>query len=130
MTKEEFLSRVQAAGALADRQEAERWSEAVIAALSQLAPDSETRRQFITQLPGFLKKPRLAETPVSLLMDGEALIQHVASALDTRARRAQWAVGAVYGVLRQAVTPGELADFEAKIPEQAARLLESFPRAT
>jgi uncharacterized protein (DUF2267 family) len=111
---------------LANHEEAERWSRAVLAALSHLAPDSETRRQLITQLPGFLKTPLLTETPRPLLMDGEALIQHLAAALDIHARAAERAVRAVYGVLRKAVSAGELTDFEAKVPPDAARLLRSI----
>lgn len=126
MTKEQFLSQVQAAGGLANHKEAERWSRAVLSALSHLAPDSETRRQLITQLPGFLKTPVLTETPRALLMDGETLIQHVAAALDIHAPAAEQAIRAVYGVLRKAVSAGELADFEARIPPDAARLLRSI----
>ena len=126
MTKEQFLAQVQAAEGPADRREAERWSKAVLTALSRLAPDSETRRQLITQLPGFLKRPLLAETPHALLMDGEALIQQVAADLDMRAPLAERAVRTVYGVLRQAVSAGELADFEARIPQDVARLLKSM----
>ncbi|HSF04991.1 MAG TPA: DUF2267 domain-containing protein [Methylomirabilota bacterium] len=125
MTKEQFLSRVQAAGGLADPKEAERWSRAVLSALAQLAPDSQTRRQLIAQLPGFLKRPLLTETPRALLMGGEALIQHVAATLDIHAPTAERAVRSVYGVLRGAVSAGELADFEARLPPDAARLLES-----
>lgn len=125
MTKEQFLVQVQAAGGLADRPEAERWSRSVLTALSRLAPDSETRRQLITQLPGFLKTPLLAETHHPLLMDGEALIQHVAADLNIRAPLAERAVRTVYGVLRQAVSGGELADFEARIPQDTARLLKT-----
>jgi uncharacterized protein (DUF2267 family) len=123
MNEGEFLSQVQAAAGLADRKEARRWSSAVLTALSRLAPDSETRRQLITQLPGFLKAPLLEETPHALLMDGEALVQHVAAALNVHAPAAATAVHAVYAVLRKAISAGELADFEAKIPPDAARLL-------
>ena len=35
-------------------------------------------------------------------------------------------VSAYYGVLRQAVSAGELADFEARIPQDVARLLKSM----
>ena len=67
----------------------------------------------------------VAETPHALLMDGEALIQQVAADLDIRAPLADQAVRTVYGVLRQAISAGELADFEARIPQDAARLLKS-----
>jgi uncharacterized protein (DUF2267 family) len=82
MRKPEFLAQVKAAGGLSSAKEAERWSKAVLTALVDLAPDSETRRQFITQLPGFLKTPLLVEPPRLLLMEHEAFIQHIGAALE------------------------------------------------
>jgi len=42
MKKTEFLAQVKAAGGLSSAKEAERWSKAVLTALIDLAPDSET----------------------------------------------------------------------------------------
>jgi uncharacterized protein (DUF2267 family) len=66
----------------------------------------------------------LGETPRVLIMDAEALIQHVAASLGIHAPAAEEAIRAVYAVLRKAVSAGELADFEAKIPPDAAQLLK------
>jgi uncharacterized protein (DUF2267 family) len=121
--KDEFLAQVQVAGRLADRREAERWSRAVLRALSHLAPDSETRRQFITQLPGFLKTALLADRPRALLMTREAFLQHIGAALRVHTPEAERALGAVYRVLGQAVSAGEIADFEARLPPEIAAFL-------
>lgn len=123
MKKDEFLAEVQAAGALSGRREAERWAKAVLAALADLTPDSETRRQFITQLPGFLKRHLLALPPRGLVMDRDALIQHVGAALDAHAPEAERALRSVYAVLRKAISAGELDDFEAKLPPDLVAFL-------
>jgi hypothetical protein len=96
----------------------------VAGALADLAPDAETRRQLITQLPGFLKSHLQAQACRSLLMDREELIQHVGAALDLHASDAQGALLAVWGVIRRAVSPGELVDFEARVPKDVAGFLK------
>jgi uncharacterized protein (DUF2267 family) len=118
-----FVEAVQAAAGLSSRKEAERWAKAVAAALADVAPDSETRRQFLAQLPGFLKADLQARRPRGLLMDQEALIQHVGAALDVHAPEARGAVLAVWRTIRQAVAAGELADFQARVPRDVAALL-------
>lgn len=124
MTTKDFLARVERSGALPDRKEAERWVAAVLTSLSQLLPDSETRRHFVSQLPGRLKSRLLEEPPRSLLMDRDAFLQHLGSALGEHAPGAEIALRAVYGVLKQAVSEGEIAHFEAHIPKDIAALLE------
>lgn len=123
MTRQEFLRDVQAAGRLPGPKDAERWARCVVESLAQLAPDSETRRQFVTQLPGFLKSHLRSAPPPSIVMDQEALIQHVGAALGVRAPEAQRALTTVWQVVRKAVSPGEIADFEARIPPDIASFL-------
>jgi uncharacterized protein (DUF2267 family) len=123
MKKDEFLSRVQAGGALPDLRTAERWSKAVASALARLSPTPKGRRHFLTQLPGFLKAHLLSETPHALVMDREALLQHVGAALGVHTPEAQRALLVVWGVLKQAVSAGEIEDFEASIPHDIAALL-------
>jgi uncharacterized protein (DUF2267 family) len=125
MKEQDFIRQVQAAAALSSREDAMEWSKAVTSALADLAPDSETRRQFITQLPGFLKSHLQAETRRSLVMDREALIQHVAATLDVHAPDARRALLAVWDVVRKAVSAGELADFEAQVPQDVATFLRT-----
>jgi uncharacterized protein (DUF2267 family) len=123
MNKDEFLARVQEGGALASRKEAERRSKAVASALAQMLPDSESRRHFVTQLPGFLKSHLLAERPRHLKMTPDALLQHIGHALDTHVPEAERALRVVYRVLGEAVAPGGKADFDRRIPKDIAALL-------
>jgi uncharacterized protein (DUF2267 family) len=123
MNKTEFLAQVQAAGDLASAREAERWSKAVLAALVDLAPDSETRRQLIAQLPGFLKTPLRDSGPRGLLMDHEALLQRIAAGLGAHAPEAERVLACVWGVLRRAISAGEIADFQARVPQDVASYL-------
>lgn len=123
MKKTDFLAHVQAAGELGSAREAERWSKAVLTALMDSALDSGTRRRFITQLPGFLKTPLLAETPRGLLMDREALLQHVGAALGTHAPEAERALACVWSAVRKAISAGEIAEFQTHVPEDVASYL-------
>jgi uncharacterized protein (DUF2267 family) len=128
MNVDQFLAAVQRAGGLETAKEADRWAAAVLGALVQLVPDAESRRQLVTQLPGRLKTRLLAEPVRPLVMSGEAFIQHVAAALDVHAPEAERALHTVYGVLREAVSTGELTDFEARIPRDIAAILARAPR--
>ena len=123
MKKTKFVAQVQAAGELSSAKEAERWSKAVLIALIDLAPDSETRRQFITQLPGFLKMPLLAEAPRDLLMDHETLLQRIGAVLEAHASEAERALTCVWSVLRKAISAGEIADFQARVPKDVGSYL-------
>jgi uncharacterized protein (DUF2267 family) len=125
MKEREFIADVQRAAGLTTRKEAMRWSTAVAAALIDLAPDAEARRKLVTELPGFLKSRLRERAPHPLAMDAEALIQHVGAALDLHAPDAQRALLAVWGVMRRAVSPGEIAAFEARVPRTVATLLET-----
>jgi uncharacterized protein (DUF2267 family) len=123
MKKTEFLAQVKATSGLSSAKEAERWSKVVLTALIDLAPDSETRRHFISQLPGFLKTPLLAEPPRALIMDHDALIQHMGAALEAHASEAERALTCVWSVLRKAISAGEVADFQARVPKDVASYL-------
>ena len=123
MKKTEFLAQVEAAGQPSSPKEAERWSKAVLIALMDIAPDSETRRHFIAQLPAFLKTALLAETPRALLMDHEALLQRIGAALGVHASEAERALTCVWSALRKAISAGEIADFEARVPKDVASYL-------
>ncbi len=123
MKKEDFVRRVQESGASPSRKEAERRATAVLVVLSHLLPDSETRRHFASQLPGALKSRLLAEPPLGLVMNRDAFLRHVGAALAVHAPEAERVLQAVYGVLKEAVSSGEIAGFEAHIPKDIATLL-------
>jgi len=130
MNTKDFVERVQYSADLPSRKEAERWSLAVLTSLNHLLPNSETRRHFVSQLPGRLKSRLRDEPPRSLLLNRDAFLQHLGSALGTHAPGAETALRAVYGVLKQAVSEGEIADFEAHLPKEIAALLEGEASGT
>jgi uncharacterized protein (DUF2267 family) len=124
MNKPEFLSHVQKAAALGNPKEAERLSVAVVKTLSDVLPDSETRRHFAAQLPGFLKSRVDEEPPRRLVMTRDAFLQHLGRALGVHAPEAERALTAVFGVLRETVSSGQIDDLEAHLPGEIAALLE------
>jgi uncharacterized protein (DUF2267 family) len=58
-------------------------------------------------------------------MDRDALVQHVGATLDVHAPEARRALRAVWSVVRRAVSTGELADFESRVPRDVAAFLEA-----
>jgi uncharacterized protein (DUF2267 family) len=124
MKEAEFLARVQERGGLASPKEARRWSIAVLRALADLLPDPQAKRHFLSQLPGTLKAALREEPPRTLLMDRDALVQHTAAMLDAHAREGERALTTVYGVVRDTLSPGQIAAFEARIPKEIRAFLE------
>ena len=123
MNKPEFVSRVQRAAALTTAKQAERWSVEVVRALVHGLSDSEARRHFASQLPGFLKSHVREERPRNVLMTRDAFLQHLGAALEMHAPDAQRALTAVVGVLKDAVSAGQVADLQAHLPREIAALL-------
>jgi uncharacterized protein (DUF2267 family) len=123
MNESEFLGRVQELGALTTRKDAERWSLAVLGALSDLIADPAHRRHFGAQLPGALKSRLLVGEPRAYDMDPDAFVQRVARTLDAHAPEGARAVRVVYRVLKEAVSPGQVAEFEADLPPRLATFL-------
>ena len=115
---------MQEVGGLATRDEARQWSLVVLGVLADLLPEAQARRHFVSQLPGKLKSALLVEAPRGLLMDGEALVQHVGAALGTHASGGERALRAVYAVLKKAVSAGEMVEFQRRIPKDVVALLE------
>lgn len=124
MQERDFLRRLQEAGGLESEDEARRLATAVLRALSHLLSESEVRRHFLSQLPGSLKATLLAEPPRGLIMDRNALTQHVAAALDAHAPDGERALRTVYRILKESVAPGQIAEFERHVPRDVAAFLE------
>jgi uncharacterized protein (DUF2267 family) len=124
MKEKVFLERVQHLGALASRQDADRWSMAVLGALCDLLADAETRRHFLTQLPGTFKARLLTEEPGTYDMDPDTLVQRIAATLGVHAPEGERALRAVYRVIKEAVSPGQVAEYEARLPKDVAVFLE------
>lgn len=123
MNERDFLARVQELGALASPKDARRWATEVLRALADLLPEAQVRRHFVSQLPGALKSSLRTEAPRGLLMDRQAFVQHVGAMLGVHAADGERALRAVYRVLKEAVSPGQIAQFEARIPQDVAAFL-------
>lgn len=124
MDKKSFLERAREVADIGTGKESERDAVVVVVALSHLLSDSARRRHFVSQLPGFLKSPLLAEArPVPTAWTRDGFVQHVAAGLETHAARAEAVLRGVYSVLRDAVSPGQIAEFEAQLPDDIRALL-------
>ena len=124
MDKQTFLDQARRVADIGSGKEAERRAIAIVMALSHLLADSARRRHFVSQLPGFLKSPLLAEArPVPLAWSCDGFVQHVASALGTHAAEAETMLRGVYSVLQDALSAGQIADFEAQVPADIRAVL-------
>jgi uncharacterized protein (DUF2267 family) len=124
MDRQSFLERIRPEAEPGTADESEREAVAVVTALSHLLTDSAQRRHFVSQLPAFLKAPLLAEArPVPTTWTRDGFVQHVAASLGTHAARAETVLRDVYAVLRDAISPGQIAEFEAQLPADILVLL-------
>jgi uncharacterized protein (DUF2267 family) len=124
MDRQSFLERARQAADIGTGNQSEHHAVAVVVALSHLLSDSARRRHFASQLPGFLKSPLLAEAPPApseWTRDG--FVQHVAAGLGTHAAHAEAVLRGVYSVLRDAMSPGQIAEFETQLPDDIRALL-------
>jgi uncharacterized protein (DUF2267 family) len=97
---------------------------AVLGALCDLLADTETRRPFLSQLPGPFNVRLLTTEPATYDMDRDALVQRVAAAPGVHATEGERALRAVYRVMKEAVSPGQLAEYEARLPKDLLVFLE------
>jgi uncharacterized protein (DUF2267 family) len=56
-------------------------------------------------------------------MNRDAFIRHIGAGLDVHAGEAERALGAVYGVLAEAISAGEIREFERQIPPEIGAFL-------
>jgi uncharacterized protein (DUF2267 family) len=124
MDRQAFFERVRQADGDADAKAAEREAVTVVVALSHLLTDSARRRHFASQLPGFLKAALIADPPpVPTEWTRDGFVQHVAAGLGTHAARAETVLRRIYAVLQEAISPGQIAEFEAQLPADIRTLL-------
>lgn len=124
MDRQTFLDQARRAADIGIGEESERRVIAIVMVLSHLLSDSAQRRHFVSQLPGFLKSPLLAEArPAPLAWSRDGFLQHVAAALGTHAAQAEAMLRGVYSVLQAALSPGQIAEFEAQVPAEIRAVL-------
>jgi uncharacterized protein (DUF2267 family) len=65
----------------------------------------------------------LVELP---LMNRDAFIRHIGAGLDVHAGEAERVLGAVYDVLTEAISAGEISEFERQIPPEIGAFLRKL----
>ena len=121
MKHDEFLKRVQERAGMSDRSEAERTSVAVLQNLCDRLTGDEAD-DLLAQLPYQLKTAVIV-SPSAQQMSADEFVARVADDLELSPDEARDRIRAVFGTLREAVTPGEFDDVLAQLDPAYADLL-------
>lgn len=121
MSFDEIIARLQETAGIEDRREAERTFRHVLQALADRLTGKETW-DLLAQLPAQVKKSILI-TDAPLRMSREELVGRIAEELELPREEARERVRAVFAVLREAVTWGELEDVIRQLGPEWADLL-------
>jgi uncharacterized protein (DUF2267 family) len=121
MKHDEFLKRVQQRAGMSDRSEAERTSVAVLQNLCDRLTGDEAD-DLLAQLPYQLKTAVIV-SPSAQQMSADEFVARVADDLELSPDEARDRIRAVFGTLREAVTPGEFDDVLAQLDPAYADLL-------
>jgi uncharacterized protein (DUF2267 family) len=121
MKHDEFLKRVQQRAGMSDRSEAERTAVAVLQNLCDRLTGDEAD-DLLAQLPYQLKTAVIV-SPSAQQMSADEFVARVADDLELSPDEARDRIRAVFGTLREAVTPGEFDDVLAQLDPAYADLL-------
>lgn len=125
MTHEEFIGQVQNRGHMSSRAEAERAVRVTLETLAERLAGGEASHlaaQLPQEIAEHLRRPD-GETAVKVDLDG--FYKRVSEREERELPDAVHHVKAVFGVLREAVSPGEFADVRTQLPEEFRPLLEA-----
>lgn len=123
MDYEVFLRRVQETADLPTREEAERIARVVLGTLRERL-DRTQRGDLASQLPGELRSFLEAHTGTDRYSLQE-FYRRVALRADVSLADGETYARGVVGVLREAVTPGQIADVVDTLPEEYGELFSS-----
>jgi uncharacterized protein (DUF2267 family) len=118
---DEFLKSVEQRAGLADRGEAERTSLAVLQNLCDRLTGDEAD-DLLAQLPYQLKTAVIV-SPAAQSVSADEFVERVARDLELAAEEARDRIRAVFGTIREAVTPGEFDDVLAQLDPEYADLI-------
>jgi uncharacterized protein (DUF2267 family) len=116
-----FLATVEERAGIEDREEAERTAFAVLQALADRLTGGEAD-DLLAQLPEPLKST-ITVIEEADPMDPDEFVDRVARELRLPPEEARDRVRAVFGALREAVTPGEFEDVLSQLDREYADLL-------
>jgi uncharacterized protein (DUF2267 family) len=120
MRYQNFIERVQEVARLESREEAARASVATLETLGERISPRE-RGELAAQLTSELKEPLCARHP-NTLFPLEEFYDRVGARADLHYRNAVEQALAVIAVLKEAVSPGEIEDILAELPEEYGEL--------
>ena len=121
MKSDEFVKKVKERADIADRDEAERTTIAVVQALSDRLTGDEAD-DLLAQLP-YQLKTRVIVSPAAQPYSAEEFVDRVARDLELPPDEARERIRAVFGTLREAVTWGEFDDVLSQLDPEYADLL-------
>jgi uncharacterized protein (DUF2267 family) len=121
MEYDDFLKAVEQRTGIVDREEAERTAVTVLQALSDRLAGGEAK-DLLSQLPAELKQ-RVTPVEESTPMTLDEFVDRIAHELEIPPDEARDRVSGVFGVLREAVTPGELDDVLSQLDREYAEVL-------
>jgi uncharacterized protein (DUF2267 family) len=121
MKYDEFLKSVEQRSGVSEREEAERTAVAVLQNLCDRLTGDEAK-DLLAQLPYQLKTAVIV-SPSAQRISSDEFVERVASSLDTTPEEARSRVRAVFGTIREAVTPGEFEDVLAQLDPEYADLI-------
>lgn len=122
MQYDELIARVRSRAELHSDEDARRATEATLTTLSERLAGGESR-DLLSQLP---KAIREAVPPFesATRYDVAGFLARVAEREETTIEQAWLHARAVFHVLQEAVSPGEIADVRSQLPKEYAILLE------
>jgi uncharacterized protein (DUF2267 family) len=124
MTYDEFLRNVKEQAELADRSEAETTAVTVLQAVCDRLTGDEAE-DLLAQLPKPLQEAVSLTHERPATMTANQFVERVARDLQIPADDAEKRIRTVFGVLEEAVTPGEFHDVLAQLPSGYFELLQA-----
>jgi uncharacterized protein (DUF2267 family) len=121
MKYDQFLAALEERAGIADRDEAARTAVVVLQALADRLTGGEAD-DLLAQLPEPLKST-INVTEAADPMKPDEFVDRIARELQLPEEEARDRVRAVFGVLREAVTPGEFEDVLSQLDRKYAELL-------
>ncbi len=126
MKEEEFVRRIKESTGLRHTAEAERAARVVLEVLTEsISPDEG--QDLASQLPGSFKEFVFsrAGVPTRIKPDMQTFVNGVMRDLHITSRpQAEQITLGVFGVLREAITPGEMEDVVGELPPELRRVVQ------
>ena len=122
MKRDEFVKKVQGKAQLSNRDEAIWVSNTILKTLSERLTEKEAF-DVASQLPQELKGLIGGAKEKIIKMDSQEFVRRVAELLEITPEEAERYIKATFSVLKSAISPGEIKDVLAQLPEDLAGML-------